>query len=88
MKAVLTSKGQITIPAPIRKKLGLKTGQVLEFDESAPFLKAIPAFNEDEMRAVVGCTKEQLGGTSEAWLNETRGEVELPPEQPHHENSH
>ena len=33
MKATLTSKGQITIPVKIRKKLGLEPGQVLEFDE-------------------------------------------------------
>ncbi|RLE25189.1 MAG: hypothetical protein DRJ61_19400, partial [Acidobacteria bacterium] len=29
MKATLTSKGQITIPASIRHRLGLKSGQVL-----------------------------------------------------------
>lgn len=51
MKAVLTSKGQITIPATIRKRLGLKVGQVLEFDEEAPYLKAVVAFDEDEMRS-------------------------------------
>jgi len=40
VKATLTSKGQITIPQPIRQRLGLKSGQVLEFDETAPYLKA------------------------------------------------
>lgn len=40
MKATLTSKGQITIPAKIRERLGLEPGVVLEFDEHVPFLKA------------------------------------------------
>ncbi|MEY2881155.1 MAG: prlF antitoxin for toxin YhaV toxin [Verrucomicrobiota bacterium] len=40
MKATLTEKGQITIPARLRKRWGLKPGQVIEFDENAPFLQA------------------------------------------------
>ena len=39
-KAVLTSKGQITIPKAIRERLHLKTGDVLEFDENATILQA------------------------------------------------
>ncbi len=32
MNAVLSEKGQITIPKPIRQKLGLCPGTILEFD--------------------------------------------------------
>lgn len=32
MNAVLSEKGQITIPKPIRQKLGLSPGTILEFD--------------------------------------------------------
>lgn len=78
MKAVLTSKGQITIPAAIRRKLGLEAGTVLDFDEDAPYLKASIAFDEDEMRSVVGCAKGRLGHTSREWLDDTRGPVALP----------
>ncbi|HEV7668598.1 MAG TPA: AbrB/MazE/SpoVT family DNA-binding domain-containing protein [Thermoanaerobaculia bacterium] len=46
MKATLTSKGQITIPTAIRQRLGLKAGQVLEFDEITPYLVAVPVFDE------------------------------------------
>lgn len=41
MNATLTSKGQITIPLKVRKRLNLKPGDVLDFDEEAPFLKAV-----------------------------------------------
>ncbi len=78
MKATLTSKGQITIPVKIRRKLGLEPGQVLDFDEEAPFLKAIPVFDEDAMRAVQGCARGRLGATVDEWLHETRGTVSLP----------
>ncbi|HSF14482.1 MAG TPA: AbrB/MazE/SpoVT family DNA-binding domain-containing protein [Vicinamibacteria bacterium] len=78
MKATLTSKGQITIPAKIRRKLGLEPGQVLDFDEDAPYLKAVPVFDEEDMRSVLGCTKGRLGRSSDEWLEETRGRVELP----------
>lgn len=79
MKATITSKGQITIPAKIRRKLNLKPGHILLFDENAPYLKATKAFKIDEMLAVVGCCREEMPGiTVEQWLDETRGPVELP----------
>jgi len=76
MRATLTSKGQVTIPAPIRRRLGLEPGQVLEFDESAPYLLATPVFDEQAMRALVGCTSGRMAMTSDEWLDETRGPVE------------
>jgi AbrB family looped-hinge helix DNA binding protein len=79
MKATLTSKGQITIPASIRRKLRLEPGQVLDFDEDAPYLKAVPVFDEDEMKSVIGCARNTLGRASTQWLDETRGPVDLPP---------
>ncbi|MDA0335075.1 MAG: AbrB/MazE/SpoVT family DNA-binding domain-containing protein [bacterium] len=79
MKATLTSKGQITIPASIRRKLRLEPGQVLDFDENAPYLKAVLVFDEEEMKSALGCAKGQLGLGSKGWLDETRGPVDLPP---------
>jgi AbrB family looped-hinge helix DNA binding protein len=76
MKATLTSKGQITIPIAIRRRLGLQAGQILEFDEKAPYILAVPVFDEEAMRAVVGCARGRMEKTSDEWLDETLGRVD------------
>lgn len=80
MKATLTSKGQITIPLAIRKRLGLKPGHVLEFDENAPYLKATraidPAAWAEFGKKAVNPWPEL---TSAQIIEELRGPVELPP---------
>jgi AbrB family looped-hinge helix DNA binding protein len=45
--ATLTSKGQITIPAAVREKLGLASGDRVEFVEVAPGEFALKAATED-----------------------------------------
>jgi len=80
MTATITSKGQITIPAEIRKRLGLKTGHRIEFDDKAPYLKAHRVIDETRARAVFGSKKKELAGKSvEQWIDWLRGPVELPP---------
>jgi AbrB family looped-hinge helix DNA binding protein len=79
MKATLTSKGQITIPLKIRERLGLKPGQQLEFDETAPFLKAVKVVDQQAWEKVRGMGKKRLPAESVTdWLEHTRGPVELP----------
>ena len=79
MQATLTSKGQITLPVALRRRLGLRKGDVLEFDEKAPFLKATRAFDRKAMLAVVGLGARKLKGTNtEQWLDDLRGPVEMP----------
>jgi AbrB family looped-hinge helix DNA binding protein len=79
MQSTLTSKGQITIPSALRRKLHLKAGDVLDFDENASFLKATKQVDEKRMRSVLGRGKRKLQGkTSHEWLEELRGPVELP----------
>jgi len=79
MKAKITSKGQITIPARVRRKLSLKPGQVLEFDENAPFLKAVKVFDPQAMYETIGCCRETtaVAESAEEWLEATRGPVQL-----------
>ena len=45
--ATLTSKGQITIPLAVRQKLGLDTGDRVEFVEFAPGEFALKPATED-----------------------------------------
>ena len=79
MKATVTSKGQITIPLPIRRKLKLHTGTVLEFDEQADCLKATKAVDPERMRRAIGIAQQELAAkTTLKWLEELRGPVELP----------
>jgi AbrB family looped-hinge helix DNA binding protein len=74
MTVTITSKGQITIPAKLRKRLGWKVGQKIRIDEKAPYLKAVADFDIEKMRSVIGCAKGKWGGmTAMEWLNKTRG---------------
>lgn len=83
MKATVTSKGQITIPLVIRRKLKLHRGTVLEFDDTADYLKATKCVDTERMRAVIGIAKKELAGKSVAdWMKTLRGPVELPRRKP------
>jgi AbrB family looped-hinge helix DNA binding protein len=79
MKATVTSKGQITIPLPIRRRLKLHKGTVLEFDERADHLKATRCVDPVRMRAAIGIARKELEGKSVAqWLEALRGPADLP----------
>ncbi|MSU48654.1 MAG: AbrB/MazE/SpoVT family DNA-binding domain-containing protein [Opitutus sp.] len=83
MRTTITSKGQITIPARLRKRWGLKKGHVIEFDENAPFLQARRVVDEKRARAVLGSMKKELAGkTVDGWMEWLRGPVELAPHAP------
>lgn len=82
MRATVTSKGQITIPLPIRRKLRLERGTVLEFDERADYLRATKCVDPDRMRTVIGIASKDLAGKSVAqWMEALRGPATLPPRQ-------
>jgi AbrB family looped-hinge helix DNA binding protein len=80
VKATLTSKGQITVPLPIRRKFHLNPGDVLDFDENAPFLKASKTIAPQAWDEFGQEAKDPLAGMDISQvMDELRGPVELPP---------
>ena len=66
--ATVTSKGQITIPIAVREKLGLATGDRVEFVEQAPGEFALKAATED-VRALKGMVARPARPVSIAAMN-------------------
>ena len=54
MKAVVSEKGQVTIPKKLRDRLGITPGAVLEFREDAGVLLATKTSRGDAVAAVFG----------------------------------
>jgi AbrB family looped-hinge helix DNA binding protein len=55
MKATVAERGQVTIPKPLRDKLGIKAGMKLDFHEQNGKLVAVKAPAADPVRKVYGC---------------------------------
>jgi antitoxin PrlF len=71
MKAIVSEKGQVTIPKPLRDRLGLRTGQVLDFFEEKGRLVAVKAASQDPVERVYGILK--LGRSTDSLLRSLRG---------------
>ena len=80
MKAVVTQEFLESIPDPIRTKLHLHAGMILDFDESTPYLKATPESGDEDsvqefdtwLTESVGIAKGRF--TTDELMRETRGE--------------
>lgn len=57
MKAIVSEKGQVTIPKPLRERLGLRPGQVLDFREERGRLVAVKQTSQDPVESVYGILK-------------------------------
>lgn len=66
-RAILTSKGQLTIPKDVRERLGLKSGDrvVFEFEEDSVRLKVEKRRSLEELRGSLPTTREYPGKDAE-----------------------
>jgi AbrB family looped-hinge helix DNA binding protein len=71
MKAIVSEKGQVTIPKSLRDRLGIRPGQALDFVEERGRLVAVKAMHQDPVDAVYGILKGDR--STEAVMAELRG---------------
>lgn len=71
MVSRLTTKGQVTIPKPLRESLGLEPGHELEFEEREGTLLVRRRTPVNPLQQLVGLVRERID--IDAYLDETRG---------------
>lgn len=76
MKTKVSERGQVTIPKKLRKRLGIRPGQVLEVDENGGRVVMSKVVQEDVFERLTGILK--LDKTTDELIEEMRGPAELP----------
>jgi AbrB family looped-hinge helix DNA binding protein len=71
MKTTVSEKGQVTIPKPLRNRLGIRPGHVLDFREERGRLVATKATSQDPVESVYGILK--LGRATDEVITSLRG---------------
>ena len=80
MKALVTMKGQVTIPKELREKFGIERGSQVDFVAGTDGIRLRKVIDRTKRLAVLGCLKKELAGRSvDELLDDLRGPVELPP---------
>jgi antitoxin PrlF len=72
MKAVVAERGQVTIPKPLRDRLGIVPRTVLEFHEENGKIIMVKAAEKDMVENVLGCLK--IDGGTDTVMAELRDE--------------
>ena len=75
MKTIVSQKGQITIPKPLRVRLGIRRGQVLEVREERGRLVMTKRASRDPFDKYFGVPK--LRRRTDEIMKELRGEYPL-----------
>ncbi len=76
-QAKVTSKGQITVPREIRRRLGVRTGDRLEFEEDGDGVRVTAVRKESPFEKYRGIGTPGIGKGRKGiqkWLRELRGE--------------
>jgi len=73
MKSVVSEKGQVTIPKPIRDSLGLRPGTAMQFEAKGGKLVGVKAVSEDVFRKWRGRGKLPGGASVDEFLRRARG---------------
>ena len=71
MKAIVSEKGQVTIPKRLRERLGIKPGEVLDFEEDAGLLIGRKTAADDPVTRRYGSLR--LHGSVDDFVRELRG---------------
>ena len=71
MKTVVSEKGQVTIPKPLRDRLGIRAGQALDFRAEQGQLVATKVTPQDAVESVYGVLK--LGRPTDEVIRSLRG---------------
>ncbi len=75
MKTIVSEKGQVTIPKPLRDRLGIRPGQVLELWEEKGRLAAVKVTSEDPVASVYGILK--LDRSTDELMRTLRGSADV-----------
>lgn len=75
--AKMTSKGQVTVPREIRRRLGVRTGDRLLFEEDGKGVRVTAVKKESPFEKYAGIGNPGIGKgrkNIQKWLRELRGE--------------
>lgn len=76
MKRTVGERGQVTIPKPLRERLGIDAGTVLEFADDGGRLIAVKASVDDPVDSAYGVL--DLGMSTDEFVAEIRGRPDQP----------
>ena len=73
LTAKLTSKGQITIPKKVREKLGVSSGEEIQFEENNSVFTIRKWIKKSPFDQWVGYLKKQKANNTDRIVDELRG---------------
>jgi antitoxin PrlF len=73
-KSTITTKGQITIPKQVRERMGLRTGDELEFFEESGIYRIRKSVSSVALKKYRGYLKDLSGQNPDTIIEEMRGQ--------------